>query len=239
MADNHIQINKLQYRKPVRKWLCERYGKEQADVIWKKTVEQYNAYLPDLPDYGGKKNGHAMAIYGGLLIFAMYPCLPDQPPISELQDFVSNMFMGAFVKFGKVFDLNRPSNMKLINKIFKNSGDGDRRDIVKYPAGFINVEEPYDSENNIARYHFTQCPNAEFAKKHGLIHVLPLMCNSDFFGIEQIHGTLIRCGTCGNSDRCDYCVVGNKNPLANEYEIFADEYGFLVSRKSSDYEQII
>jgi hypothetical protein len=231
MADNHIQINKLQYRKPVRKWLCERYGKEQAEVIWKKTVEQYNNYLTDLPDYGGKKNGHAMAIYGGLLIFAMYPCLPDQPPISELQDFISNMFMGAFVKFGKVFDLNRPSNMKLINKIFKKSGDGDRRDIVKYPAGFVNVEESYDNVNHIARYHFTQCPNAEFAKKHDLLHVLPLMCNSDFFGIEQIHGTLIRCGTCGNSDRCDYCVVGNKNPLAKEYDISTDETGFLVSRK--------
>lgn len=231
MADNHIQINKLQYRKPVRKWLCERYGKEQAEVIWKKTVEQYNNYLTALPDYGGKKNGHAMAIYGGLLIFAMYPCLLDQPPISELQDFVSNMFMGAFVKLGKVFDLNRPSNMKLINKIFKKSGDGDRRDINKYPAGFINVEEPYDNVNHIARYHFTQCPNAEFAKKHNLLHVLPLMCNSDFFGIEQIHGTLIRCGTCGNSDKCDYCVVGNRNPLAKEYEISTDETGFMVSRK--------
>ena len=231
MADNHIPVNKLPYRKQVKKWLCERYGKDQAEAIWKRTAEHYNSYLPDLPDYGGKKNGHAMAIYGGLLIFSLYPLLPDQPPISELQDFVSNMFMGAFVKLGKIFDLNRPSNMKLINKVFKKSGDGDRRDILKYPAGFINVEEPYDNENHIARYHFTQCPNAEFAKKHNLLHVLPLMCNSDFFGIEQIHGTLIRCGTCGNSDKCDYCVVGNKNPLADEYEIVTDERGFWVSRK--------
>jgi len=231
MADNHIQVSKLPYRKPVKKWLLERYGKEQSEAIWQRTVEQYNSYLTDLSDYGGKKNGHAMAIYGGLLIFALYPCLPDQPPISELQEFVSNMFMGAFVKFGKVFDLNRPSNMKLINSIFKKSGDGDRRDIIKYPTGFINVDEPYDNVNHIARYHFTQCPNAEFAKRHNLLHVLPLMCNSDFFGIEQIHGTLIRCGTCGNSDMCDYCVVGNRNPLAKEYEIDTDENGFLVSRK--------
>ena len=231
MADNHIPVSKLPYRKPVRKWLIERYGAEQGEDIWKRTVEQYNSYLPDLPDYGGKKNGHAKAIYGGLLIFSLYPCLPDHPPISELQDFVSNLFMGPFVKLGKIFDLNRPSNMKLINRIFKKSGDGDRRDIVKYPAGFINVEEPYDNVNHIARYHFTQCPNAEFAKKHNLLDGLPLMCNSDFFGIEQIHGTLIRCGTCGNSEICDYCVVGNRNPLAKKYEISTDETGFLVSRK--------
>ena len=51
----------------------------------------------------------------------------------------------------------------------------------------------------------------------------------NFFGIEQIHGTLIRCDTCGNSEMCDYCVVGNKNPLADRYEIRTDEVGFLVS----------
>ena len=231
MTDNHLRVSDLPYHKPVREWLIERYGKESAESIWKKTEDQYNAYLTDLPDYGGKKNGHAMAIYGGLLVFSMYPVLPDQPPISELQDFISNMFMRSFVKLGKLIDLNRPSNMWLISKIFKKSGDGDRRDIVNYPAGFINVEEPYDRENYAARYHFTQCPNAEFAKKHNLLHVLPLMCNCDFFGIEQLHGTLIRCGTCGNSDICDYCVVGCKNPLAKEYEIVTDENGFLVSRK--------
>jgi hypothetical protein len=63
---------------------------------------------------------------------------------------------------------------------------------------------------------------------------MPLLCNSDFFGIEQIHGTLIRCGTCGNSDVCDYCVVGSNNELAKEYEIITDELGFLVSRKKNN-----
>jgi hypothetical protein len=172
-----------------------------------------------------------MAIYGGLAIFSLYPNLPDEPPISEMQDFVCNMFMGKMAKLGKVFNLNRSADMWLINRIFEKSGDGDRRDIKKYPAGFVNVAEKYDKENHAARYHFTQCPNAEFAKKHDLLHVLPLCCNSDFFLIEKLNGTLIRCGTCGNSNMCDYCVVGNRNPLANEYEIVTDEGGFWVSRK--------
>ena len=38
---------------------------KKADRIWEKTVQNYDGYLPDLPDYGGKKNGHARAIYGG------------------------------------------------------------------------------------------------------------------------------------------------------------------------------
>ncbi len=139
--------------------------------------------------------------------------------------------MGPFTKLGKVFDLNRPSNMRLIDKVFRKSGNRDRKDIRRYPEGFINVDAPYDKEHHAASYSFTQCPNAEFAKSHGLLHVLPLLCNSDFFGISEIHGQLIRCGTCGNSDACDYLVVGSGNPIAAEYETVTDELGFLVSRK--------
>ena len=219
------------YNREIQTWLKARYGEEAAQGIWKQTQQNYLDYLEELPDYGGAKNGHAAAIYGGFLIFSLYTALPDQPEISELQGFVQNLFMGAFTKLGKVFDLNRNFDMALIDRIFRRSGNGDRRDILKYPDGFINVDAPYDREHHAARYSFTQCPTAEFAKKHGLLHVLPLMCNSDFFAISEIHGQLIRCGTCGNSNVCDYLVVGSKNPLATEYETVTDEKGFLVSRK--------
>ena len=230
MIMNHVPVNELPYCEPVKKWLIDRYGKD-ADRIWEKTVQNYNTYLKDLPDYGGKKNGHARAIYGGLLVFALYPALPDEPPIGEMQEFVNNLFMGPFTKLGKIFNLNRSFDMWLIDKVFRKSGNRDRKDIRQYPAGFVNVDEPYDREHHAARYHFTQCPNAEFAKSHDLLHVLPLMCNSDFFGIGEIHGQLIRCGTCGNSDKCDYLIVGSKNEMAAEYETVTDEQGFLVSRR--------
>ena len=78
MQENHLQIEKLSYSKDVRTWLEERYGRDQGERIWLSVVEKYNEYLKDLPDYGGKKNGHAYAIYGALLIFALYPSLPDK-----------------------------------------------------------------------------------------------------------------------------------------------------------------
>ena len=229
--EKHISIEELPYSKKVQSWLVDRYGSEQAQSIWQQVVENYNGYLTELPDYGGKKNGHATAIYGGLLIFALYPALPDQPPIAELNEFVQNLFMEPFTKLGKVFNLNRSADMWLIDKVFQRVGKRDRRDIEKWPDGFINVSEPYDKEHHASRYSFTQCPNAEMAKKFELLHVLPLLCNSDFFGISEIHGQLIRCGTCGNSTVCDYLVVGSNNPIAKEYETVTDEGGFLVSRK--------
>ena len=219
------------YNRKIREWLNVRYGNEEGERIWEQTKKNFVSFYEELPDYGGKKNGHAMAIYGGVLVFALYQSLPDQPPLEEIQDFIQNLFMEPFVKLGKIFNLNRRSHMRLIDKIFKKVGNRDKKDIQKYPEGFINVSIPYDSEHQISRYAFTQCPNAEFARKHNLLHVLPLLCNCDFFGIEQIHGQLIRCGTCGNSKQCDYCVVGDRNPLTKEYETVKDGKGFLVSRK--------
>lgn len=228
---DHIQLKDLICSRPVQDFLEKRYGRERAAVLWKQVERRYEGWLPELPDLGGRKSGHARAVYGGLLVFALYVSLPDQPSIHELQDFVQNLFMGAFVRLGRVVNLNRAPDMWLIDKVFRQSGNRDRREIRKWPAGFVNVDTPYDREHHAARYCFTQCPNADFARKHGLLHVLPLLCNSDFFGIHAIHGQLIRQSTCGNGTVCDYLVVGDRNPIAREYETVRDENGFLVSRK--------
>ena len=119
--------------------------------------------------------------------------------------------------------------MWLINKVFQKIGEKDRKLYAQYPACFCNISEPYDKKNHAARYHFTQCPNAEFAKKHNLMHVLPLFCNSDYWGISQIHGTLIRHGTCGNSDKCDYCVVGSeKRGIADKETVMKRSKWFMI-----------
>ena len=40
----HIKLEKLSYRKDVKKWLRSRYG-DEAENIWKKVEENYNGYL--------------------------------------------------------------------------------------------------------------------------------------------------------------------------------------------------
>ena len=215
----------------VQEQLNKRYGSDEGQKIRNAICKQYNHYLKEIPDYGGKKNAHALAIYGSILVFSLYPLLPDHPPVEELQEFVTHLFMGPFEKLGKIFNLNRNFDMWLIDKVFHIVGCKDRKQYLQYPATFCNVSIPYDKENHVARYRFLQCPNAEFAKKHNLMHILPLFCNADYWGISQLHGTLIRQGTCGNCDKCDYCIVGSDNSIANEYEIVKDEKGFLVSCK--------
>lgn len=45
---------------------------------------------------------------------------------------------------------------------------------------------PFDKGKPIY-YEFTECPTAEFAKKHGLLEVMPALCNPDFTAMELIH----------------------------------------------------
>ena len=88
-----------------------------------------------------------------------------------------------------------------------------------------------DSVMGVIRYSFTQCPNAEFAKRHHLEDVLPVMCNCDHLAMRKLHASLIREGTCVESPCCDYCIVGDRHPLAQEYELVKKENGLLVSVK--------
>ena len=84
MNTKHITLDRLSYTPKVKAWLNERYGTVEGAAVWNQVEKNYNTYLEDCPEYGGKKNGHGEGIYGGLLVFALYPALPDRPPVEEL-----------------------------------------------------------------------------------------------------------------------------------------------------------
>ena len=72
---------------------------------------------------------------------------------------------------------------------------------------------------------------ARFAKRHHMEDVLPVLCNCDHLAMQAIHAALIREGTCVTSDCCDYCIVGDKNPMAAEYELEQADNGLWISEK--------
>ena len=50
--------------------------------------------------------------------------------------------------------------------------------------------------------------------------------------MQAIHAALIREGTCVTSDCCDYCIVGDKHPMATEYELKQADNGLWISEKT-------
>lgn len=216
-------------KKCVLKLLRSCYDDITTADLWEKIQLQYAEYLKDEPALKDLKV--TTSIYDPILIFAWYVTAEDKPPRDEIQKEICSSFFGSFNALGKIFNLNRERDNRLANKIFKKISDIREEEIKKFPASFRMGYYDYDEMNGVVRYSFTQCPNAEFAKRHHLEDILPLMCNCDHLAMQMLHAVLIREGTCVTSDHCDYCICGDQNPLAKEYELRQMDNGLLLSAK--------
>ena len=236
MKDKDVPIDRRKHvlytknaKKCVQKLLRRYYDDATAAELWEKTQLKYAEFLEEEPALGSAKI--TVSIYDPILIFAWYAVVPDKPPIEEIQQDVYECFMGGFNALGKVFDLNRRLDNRLAGKIFKKTSDTREEEIKSLPASFRMGSFSYDRENGIIHYSFTQCPNAEFAKRHHMEDVLPVMCNCDHIAMGKLHAALIREGTCVTSDRCDYRIVGDKSPLAAKYDLVKNADGLWLSVK--------
>ena len=216
-------------KKCVRKLLLRCYDRKTAAGLWEKIQLQYAEYLKEEPALKDLKI--TASIYDPILIFAWYVTAKDKPPRAEIQQEIYKSFFGSFDMLGKIFDLNRPLDNRLASRIFQKANDIRVEEIRRFPASFRMGFCSYDKAGGVVRYSFTQCPNAEFTRRHHLEDVLPLMCNCDHMAMQKLHAVLIREGTCVTSDCCDYCICGDRNPMAKEYELTEAENGLLLSVK--------
>lgn len=71
----HMQLSDMpQMWSEVKKWLNTRYGAEEGQKIWAATSDQYNKYLEELLDYGGKKAAMHLWFMEALLSFHCIRC---------------------------------------------------------------------------------------------------------------------------------------------------------------------
>ncbi len=216
-------------RKCVQKLLRRYHDEKTAAGLWEKIQLQYCKFLKEEPAMKDVKI--TTSIYDPILIFAWYKVIPDKPDLSDVQQDIFESFMGPFETMGKIFNLNRKFDNSLASKIFQKANDIRVEEIRKFPESFRMGYSFYDKKNGIVRYSFTQCPNAEFAKRHHMENVLPVMCNCDHIAMQKLHACLIREGTCVTSECCDYCIVGDQSSLAAEYDLVRAENGLLLSVK--------
>ena len=216
-------------KKCVQKLLHRYYDEQTAARLWEKVQLKYCEYLKDEPALAGLKI--TTSIYDPILIFAWYAVVPDKPALEEVQQDIYRSFFGSFGVMGKVFNLNRKPDNRLAASIFQKANDIRVEEIKNFPESFRMGCCAYEKEDGVIRYSFTRCPNAEFAKRHHMEDVLPVLCNCDHLAMQAIHASLIREGTCVTSDCCDYCIVGDRNPIAAEYELKTAENGLWVSVK--------
>ncbi len=164
-------------KKCVLRLLHRYYDDPVCEQLWEKIQLQYCEFLQDEPPMAGAKI--KVSIYDPILIFAWYKVVPDKPKLEEVQQDIFDCFMGSFNALGKIFNLNRRLDNRLASRIFQKTNDIRVEEIRRFTGSFRMGFCSYDRENGAIRYSFTQCPNAESARRHHLENVLPVMCNCD------------------------------------------------------------
>ena len=229
MKDQELQIDRtchVLYTKPCKKEIQKKialhYPPQKRDEIWENVQRKYAAFLSDWrTDLGGSKNFHngKGGTYDCIALMAYYVVCKEVTSLAEIEEMEGSLFLGAFRKM-KFVDCNKPLFKKLMYRAFQNA----KKQCDKW-GDFRMHLAPFDPKQPIY-YEFTVCPTAEFAKKHGLLEVMPALCNPDFEAMECIHAKLVRTTTCANGCKCDYAIVGDRDPYVKAHPEYRDAAGY-------------
>ena len=234
MKDNELKFDRschVLYSKPCKRLMQEKialhYPPERREAVWERVQRQYADFLSDWrTDLGGKKNFHngPGGNYDCVALMAYYVVCKEVTSLAEIEEMEGNLFLPSFRKLSKFVNCNRPLFKKLMYRAFLNA----KKQCDKWGDFKMDVA-PFSADKPIY-YEFTECPTAEFAKAHGLLEVMPALCNPDFEGMELIHARLVRKTTCANDCRCDYTICGDQDPYLKEHPEYRDEAGYRRNR---------
>lgn len=233
MKEKELQFDRrvhVVYTKPCKKEIQKKialhYPPAQQEEVWEKVQLQYTAYLSRWrTDLGGKENFHngKGGTYDCIAILSYYVVCRSVTSFREIEQMEEDLILPAFRKL-RFVDCNKPFWRKLMYKAFTRAKAGCDR----WHDYEMNVT-PYAPDKPIC-YEFTACPVAEFAKKFGLEEIAPALCNVDYMSMELIHARLVRTSTCVDGDRCDYTIVGNRDPYLKDHPEYLEGQGYRKNR---------
>ena len=229
MKDSELQFDRnchVLYSKPCKEQIQAKialhYSREQREEVWEQVQRQYMEFLSDWrTDLGGAKNFHngAGGTYDCIALMAYYVVCRDVTSLAEIEEMEGELFLPAFRKMTFV-DCNKPFWKRIMYWAFASS----KKKCDRWGDYQMSVA-PYEKDKPIY-YEFTACPVAEFAKQHGLLEVMPALCNPDYAGMELIHAKLVRTTTCSNGCRCDYTICGDRDDYAKAHPEYVDKAGY-------------
>ena len=205
-------VMKLLVRKRSKKIDASRHTVSVGD-----SVPRFAAIAPKKPAVRMPAKVAQFSPSGPGVISAMATISETSAAVIQPWEVISEVISGIIESPPKLVN---PIFKKLMYRAFMNA----KRQCDKWGDFKMNIA-PYDSEKPIY-YEFTECPTAEFAKKHGFLEVMPALCNPDFEGMECIHARLVRTTTCANGDRCNYSIVGDRDPYLKDHPEYRDDAGY-------------
>ena len=200
MKDSELNIDltcHVLYSKPckaqIQSKIALHYPEGEQEAIWTRVQKQYAAFLSDWrTDLGGAKNFHngAGGNYDCVALMAYYVVCKDVTSVEEIEQMEGDLFLPVFRKM-KFVDCNRPIFKRLMHRAFLNA----KKQCDKWGDFKMNVA-PFDKGKPIY-YEFTECPTAEFAKKHGLLEGMPELADDSEIEIRPEEIEMQACRSSG------------------------------------------
>ena len=194
---------------PMKKVIEEKYNKDYAKKIMKRSKTVYRRLVEQADDIGDD-NPMAYNELFALAFVAPYVASKKKIPPETVQEM---MRRGLYhVKwFFSMTNLNtekgKAENKKNIMKYVKWYTPEKEK---LYPTSF-KVDFVGQPHEKACYYRITRCPICTYCKKIGVEELMPLFCELDNVMITLQHGVLHRKHTIADgSEYCDYYITGNK-----------------------------
>lgn len=208
------------FKKPMIRFLEKRYGKKEAKVKFKLIVNQFNTWMKEEGDLGGRANTMASNIYICYAVCALYEQLDYKFSEDDFNEFFDDAIKG-YSKFLSKIDFNKLEKKKIIMKIVYKVINNYKKKSDKYHGNkWQNTWKiKVNPDNREKGFAFTllNCPLYDFCKKNNYLEILPYMCHSDqklasIFKAHLYRHKIISRG----DDECSYWYLGDKNIEAIE-----------------------
>ena len=230
MKDSDLQFDRsvhVLYSKPCKKQIlshiAQHYPPPEQEAVWTRVQQKYIEFITGWrTDLGGKKNFHngPGGNYDCVALMAYYVVCKEKTSLAEIERMEAALFLPAFRTLSRFVNVKNPLVKRLLYKSFQNA----KRQCDKW-GDFVMRLAPFDKEKPIY-YEFTACPTADFARSHGLLSVMPALCNPDFEAMELLGARLVRTTTCANGCKCDYTICAAADPYCTQHPEYRDAAGY-------------
>ena len=193
------------------KYFNKHCNRSEVKNLWNKTFQLYKSFVDEAPDIGGKENNMSNNLYMALAIFAFYEAVDKKVTCEELRQMMTEYMPKNIPVISALLDFNKPKNQeKLKRRYEKYKALSDKKLDNGEWGNSWRVEMLPDNKKGVA-FNLVGCPLADFAKKHGYLEIMSVLCDFDYITASLMHARLIRKHTVADgSQYCDYLYIGDK-----------------------------
>jgi len=220
-------------------FLRRRFDLQKTEQIYQRIEELDEKYRREEPYIGNKDNMMADNLYQSYCMFALYEAMDRQMTQEDIQELVDIYFEQSMAHMPKKLNLSILTRSRFLKgMLYKYMEHYAMRANAQKGKEWGNTwgikVNPDKRETGIA-LNLVGCPLADFARKHDMMDILPIMCNIDHRSVETFGMKLYRDKTVSNGNaECAYWVVDSQSKEANLFVNEKNQDGLILSRMKSD-----